>query len=123
MRPEDHDWHKVQELATQLQREGRTQLSEAERALLRRVAPEVAISDAETEKALEGPSSGVDLAMEVGRRIREGSRRLMRAISEAHRLHAAGDMPGARRRLEDLLAVEVVPLYRKQAEAELAHLG
>jgi len=46
----------------------------------------------------------------------------MRAISEANRLKEAGDIPTARKILEDVLAVEVVPLYRQHAEAELSYL-
>lgn len=46
----------------------------------------------------------------------------MRAISESNRLVEAGDSTGARKCLEDVLAVEVVPLYRQHAEAELSHL-
>ncbi|QQR43724.1 DUF2379 family protein [Myxococcus xanthus] len=64
----------------------------------------------------------VELVREVRRRIREGSQRLMRAISESNRLVEAGDSTGARKCLEDVLAVEVVPLYRQHAEAELSHL-
>lgn len=46
----------------------------------------------------------------------------MRAISESNRLVEAGDMTGARKCLEEVLAVEVVPLYRQHVEAELSHL-
>jgi DUSAM domain-containing protein len=46
----------------------------------------------------------------------------MRAISEANRCKDAGDIEGARRILQGVLAVESVPLYRQHAEAELSYL-
>jgi DUSAM domain-containing protein len=39
-----------------------------------------------------------------------------------YRLRDAGDLEGARRLMEQVLAVEVVPLYRGIAEGELAKL-
>ncbi|WP_434347379.1 DUSAM domain-containing protein [Myxococcus virescens] len=78
--------------------------------------------EAEVLRALTTPAGSVELVREVRRRIREGSQRLMRAISESNRLVEEGDMTGARKCLEDVLAVEVVPLYRQHAEAELSHL-
>jgi DUSAM domain-containing protein len=123
MRPEDHDWHHVQELATRLQRENRSELTAAERDLVRRVARDVAISDADAERALQGAAGGAELAIEVSRRIREGSRRLSQALVRAARLSAAGDTTAARKVLQELLDVEVVPLYRRHAQLELDELA
>lgn len=123
MRPEDHDWHHVQELARRLEREGRLDLGCDERDLVRRVCREVAISDSDVEKALQSPADAMGLTVEVSRRIREGSRRLSRALVQAHRLSGAGDKTGARRVLQEVLDVEVVPLYRDHAQAELDELG
>jgi DUSAM domain-containing protein len=39
-----------------------------------------------------------------------------------YRLRDAGDVEGARRQMEQVLAVEVVPLYREIAAGELAKL-
>ncbi|MCP3143730.1 DUSAM domain-containing protein [Pyxidicoccus xibeiensis] len=121
MRPEDHDWHHVQELASRLQQEARSDLTGGERELLLRVAREVAIGDAEA--TLGTPTGVVDLAIEVSARIREGSRRLSQALVRAHRLLDAGDTAGARKVLQGVLDVEVVPLYRDHAQAELDELG
>jgi DUSAM domain-containing protein len=122
VRPEDHDWHHVQELATRLQRESGSDLTDVERELVRRVARDVAISDSDAEKALQRPSGDMELAVEVSRRIREGSRRLSQALVRSARLSAAGDTAAARKVLQDLLDVEVVPLYRRHAQSELDEL-
>ncbi|HEX8821940.1 MAG TPA: DUSAM domain-containing protein [Archangium sp.] len=120
---ESRDWHQVQELAKSAQRDGALALTDEVRDLLRRVAREVAVSDGEAEQALRFSASAMDLAIEVSRRIREGSRRLSRAIVDANRLHASGNLLGARRLLEELLAQEVVPLYREIARNEWDELG
>ncbi|MFY0583831.1 DUSAM domain-containing protein [Cystobacter fuscus] len=56
------------------------------------------------------------------RRIFEGSRRLSRALVDSARRKKAGDVDGARAVLEGVLAVEVVPLYREQAETALSYV-
>jgi DUSAM domain-containing protein len=38
-------------------------------------------------------------------------------------LQDAGDLKGARQQMHDVLAIEVVPLYREIAEGELAKLA
>jgi DUSAM domain-containing protein len=113
----------VQELAKRVQRDGALELNDEVRALLLRVAREVAVPLDEAAQAVHSSATAMELAMELSRRIREGSRRLSRAIVEANRLHAAGDSPGARRVLEDLLAQESVPLYREIARNELDELA
>lgn len=90
--------------------------------VLRCVAREVAISDEETQRALATSNDAAMLIREMCRRIRDGSRRLMCALSEVNRCKQAGDTAGAREILEGVLAVEVVPLYREHAEAELSYL-
>ncbi len=105
MRPEDHDWHHVRELARRLQQERRSELTEDERDLLRRVSRDIAVSDADLEKALQSAPDAVGLVVEMSRRIREGSRRLSHALVQAHRLSAAGDKTGARRVLQEELDV------------------
>ncbi len=44
---------------------------------------------------------------------------MSRAIVDANRLNDAGDTQGARTLMEDVLAVEVVPLYRQIAQTQL----
>jgi DUSAM domain-containing protein len=97
--------------------------SDEARGLLRRVAQDVAIPPEVTEKALLDFSSAADLVREIRRRIREGSRRLGSALLEVYRLQEAGDLKGARKVLEDVLSVEVVPLYRRTAQSELDDLS
>lgn len=119
---ETHDWDKVAALERQLVREEGLDLTPEVTELLRRVARDVVVPDAEVQRALMTPAGSAALVRDIRRRIRDGSQRLMRAISESSRLVEEGDMAGARKCLEEVLAVEVVPLYRQHAEAELSHL-
>ena len=119
---EAHDWDKVAALEARLAQGDVLHLSPDVTDLLERVARDVAIPDAEVRKALFDPAAATTLVREIRHRIREGSRRLMRAISEANLLKDAGYLAAARKRLEDVLTVEVVPLYRQHAEAELSYL-
>lgn len=119
---EQHDWDKVMEWEKRLDQGAVLDLSPDVADLIRRVALAVAIPGEEARRALFTPADAAVLIREIGRRIREGSRRLMRAISEANRRKEAGDTAGARKILEDVLAVEIVPLYRQHAEAELSYL-
>lgn len=119
---EQHDWDKVKEWEKRLDQGAVLHLTPDVADLLRRVAPELAISEEQARKALVTPSDAAMLIREMCRRIRDGSRRLMRAISEANRCKEAGDTAGARKLLEEVLAVEIVPLYRQHAEAELSYL-
>jgi DUSAM domain-containing protein len=119
---EQHPWDKVMEWEKRLDQGEVLDLSAEVAELLQRVARDVAIPEEEAQKALFTPASAVMLIREMCRRIREGSRRLMRAISEANRRKQVGDTAGARKILEGVLAVEIVPLYRQHAEAELSYL-
>jgi DUSAM domain-containing protein len=119
---EQHDWDKVMEWEKRLDQGEVLDLNPGVADLIRRVTRDLAIPEEEAQRALFTPTDAAILIREMGRRIREGSRRLMRAISEANRRKEAGDTTGARRILEDVLAVEIVPLYRQHAEAELSYL-
>lgn len=119
---EQHDWDKVLEWEKRLDQGAVLDLSPEVADLIRRVARDVAIPEEEAQRALFTPAAAAMLIREMSRRIREGSRRLMRAISEANRCKDAGDTAGARKLLEGVLAVEIVPLYRQHAEAELSYL-
>ena len=123
MTEQPHDWNRLVELHDKLQRGEHIAVDSNEvLSLLRRVAQDVAIPSETAEKALLAPSSAADLVREIRRRIREGSRRLGSALVEAYRLQEAGDTTRARKVLEDVLAVEVVPLYRRTAQGELDDL-
>jgi DUSAM domain-containing protein len=118
-----HDWNRLVELHDRLQRGEHVTLDSDEvLSLVRRVAQDVVIRTEVTDQELRDPTRAANLIREIRQRIREGSRRLGRALLEAYRLQEAGDLKGARKVLEDLLAVEVVPLYRNTAQSELDDL-
>jgi DUSAM domain-containing protein len=116
---EPHDWDRVLELYARLERSEALEMTADVLALCRRVARDVAISDDDAERALLKPGETETLVREMRRRIFEGSRRLSRAFARSDRLKKAGDVAGARAVLEEVLAVEVVPLYRQHATTML----
>lgn len=123
MTEQPHDWNRLVELHDRLQRGEHVPLdSEEVLSLVRRVAQDVAIRTEFTEQELRDPARAASLIREIRQTIREGSRRLGSALLEAYRLQEAGDPKGARKVLEDLLAVEGVPLYRRTAQDELDDL-
>lgn len=91
--------------------------------LLRTAAPTVAVSSADAEAALTSAESATVLLFEIRKRIREGSNRINDALVRMYALQDSGDLDGARQQMQDVLAVEVVPLYREIAEGELAKLN
>jgi DUSAM domain-containing protein len=97
-------------------------LTQGMRAFLRHAAAEVAIGEAETEEALASPESAGALLRKIVGRRRKGTKRLERALWRMMNLRDAGDLEGARQQMRDLLAVEVVPMYRQAAEENLAGL-
>ncbi|MBZ4418818.1 DUF2379 family protein [Myxococcus sp. RHSTA-1-4] len=121
---EETDWDEVWHLAQQVFVKGvPMELTENTRALLLRTARQVAIRDEEAQAALQQESTSSALLREIRRRIREGSHRVSGALLRCYRLRDAGDLEGARKLMEDLLAVEVVPLYREEAEIVLEKLA
>jgi DUSAM domain-containing protein len=83
----------------------------------------VAISQSDAEASLHSLSTAMALLGEIRRRIREGSHGLSDALHQAYHLRDRGDLQGARRLMEDLLQIEVVPLYREQAGILLEELA
>ncbi|MCY1078857.1 DUSAM domain-containing protein [Archangium lansingense] len=117
------DWDPIRVLAKRVLEQGEPlELTDETRALLLRGAREVAISDEDAENALRSLSTATTLLQEVRRRIHDGSWRLSRARDRAYDLRDAGDLDGARQLMRDVLAVEVVPFYREQAEIALEKL-
>jgi len=117
------DWDSIRALAKRvLEQDEPLELTDETRALLPRGAREVAISDEDAESALRSLSTATTLLQEVRRRIHDGSWRLSRARDRAYDLRDAGDLDGARQLMRDVLAVEVVPFYREQAEIALEKL-
>ncbi|ATB37061.1 hypothetical protein CYFUS_002482 [Cystobacter fuscus] len=114
------NWDRIRDLAQRVLEHSETlELSEDTRALLIKSAREVAISEQDAEDALRSLPTATTLLKEIRHRIGEGSRRLSRARNRAYELRDAGDLDGARQLMHDVLAVEVVPLYREQAETLL----
>jgi DUSAM domain-containing protein len=116
---EPHDWDRVLALYARLERGEPLRPGAEVCELCRRVAPGLAIDDADMERALLTAADVEPLVRELRRRIFEGSRRLSRALVDANRRGQAGDVAGARAVLESVLAIEVVPLYRQQAQVAL----
>lgn len=119
----EDDWYPIRMLDNRVQQGEPLVLTDEARALLRRTAPTVAISEAEAEAALTSTESATALLHEIRRRITEGSRRLSRGLHQMYRLRDARDLEGARQQMREILAVEVVPHYRDIAEGQLESLS
>ncbi|HZH12804.1 MAG TPA: DUSAM domain-containing protein [Archangium sp.] len=91
-------------------------------ALLRRIAPTAAISEAETEETLKSPDGAEALMRMILSRFREAQSRFLRSMYRMTSLRDSGDIEGARQQMRDVLAVEVVPQYRRMAEEQLRGL-
>ncbi|MBZ4413247.1 DUSAM domain-containing protein [Myxococcus sp. XM-1-1-1] len=110
------DWTPFRALARRVLRDGEMlPLTEEVRDLLRRTAHEVALAEAEVETQ-EG---ALAVLRECSRRITEGSNRLGDALHRMYRHQETGDYDSARQEMRDVLAVEVVPLYREIAQGQL----
>jgi DUSAM domain-containing protein len=120
---EKNDWQPLQDLARRvLEHNEPLVLTEDVSALLRRTGGQVAVDATEVEQALSDVPRATSLLREISCRIAEGSHRLGPALSRMYRLRDAGDIEGACRQMEEVLAVEVVPLYRNIASGELEKL-
>ncbi|RKH59604.1 DUSAM domain-containing protein [Corallococcus llansteffanensis] len=119
---EDIDWEWVRELAARVEAGEALVLTPDVRGLLLRSAHQVAITESDAQVAVHDEATATALLREVRARIREGSLRLGLTEMKARDLARAGDTAGARKLLEDLLAVEVVPLYLEEAKLALAEL-
>jgi DUSAM domain-containing protein len=120
---EETDWDDLRALAQRVLHQGAPlELTDETRALLWRTAQQVAISQGDAEEALSCLPTATALLQEIRRRIRDGSNRLGDAMLEAYRLRDEGNIEEACQQMRDILAVEVVPLYREQAEILLEKL-
>lgn len=118
----DINWDEVRALAARIEAGETLVLTPDVRELLLRTSREVAIPEADAQAAVQDVATATALLREARARIRNGSIRLSRTRTLASDLAQSGDTAGARKLLEDLLAVEVVPLYREQAVLELGDL-
>jgi len=121
--PDELDWAPIRDLARRVRNGERLTLTDDVRELLERTASEVGMSKADAASALASTASAEALVLELARRIKEGSDRLMDALHRAKRFRLAGDFDSARQELREVLAVEVVPHYREIAEGQLEDLA
>ncbi len=122
MRPESEDWEALRELETRL-KSARHQFTPEEIATVRRAAAQVGLHEKEVQQTLEMTKGQAELVIEIRRRIREGSQRLMRAFTRAQHLMDQGNASGAKAVLEAALAEEQIPFYRESVKAQLRNLG
>ncbi|MCY1002489.1 DUSAM domain-containing protein [Myxococcus sp. MISCRS1] len=121
--PTPMNWDDVRDLEHRVLKNGEALiLTDELRDILRTRAAEVALPMTATEQSLQTEATARELLEEIARRIREGSVRLSRAMSRAYKHQQAGDMQAARRLLEGVLDVEVVPHYRDLAQVQLEAL-
>jgi DUSAM domain-containing protein len=98
------------------------ELNDEMRLFLRRAAETVAIREAELEESLADAQKAGALLGVIMKRWREGTKRLERALERMMTLRDTGDLEGARQQMRDVLAVEVVPQFRRAAEENLSSL-
>ena len=109
-------------IAQRLQRGHALELADDLRALLRRTAPTAAISEAETEVALNHPEGAEAIMRMILSRFQDGQRRFLRSMYRMTSLRDSGDLEGARQQMREVLAREIVPQYRRMAEEQLRGL-
>jgi DUSAM domain-containing protein len=122
LNPDLHDRQQLAVLAQRIQDGHALELTDDLRTLLRRTAPTAAISEAETEEALKSPEGAEALMGMVLSRFQKAKRRFLRSMYRMTSLRDAGDLEGARQQMRDVLAVEIVPQYRRMAEELLRGL-
>lgn len=122
MRPESDDWEVVRELEARLQL-ARCEFTAQEIATVCRAADQVGMHANDVQHALDMPGGHEELVIEVRRRIREGSQRLMQAFTRAQQLLDQRDSGGARTVLELALAEEQIPFYRETIAEHMRGLG
>ncbi|RKH88067.1 DUSAM domain-containing protein [Corallococcus sp. AB045] len=122
MNEQDLNWDDVRDLSRRVSAGEPFTLTAESRSILQRTGPQVGIPAADVERALQSEASAATLLTEIARRIRDGSHRLSRALSEATRLQEMSNMAGARQVLRAIVEDEVVPLYRDIAQVQLEAL-
>ncbi|NVJ08604.1 DUSAM domain-containing protein [Myxococcus sp. AM001] len=117
------EWEPVRALARRVRDGERLTLTADVREMLERTAPEVGVSEADAAAALGTAEEAEALLLECARRIKEGSDRIVDALHRARRHRKAGDFDSARQEMREVLAAEVVPLYREIAEGQLEDMA
>jgi len=122
VRPESDDWETVRELESRL-KSARSKPTAKELAAVRRAAAQVGLHEKQVQQALKMVGGHEELVVEIRRRIREGSQRLMRAFTRAQQLMDQGNATAAKEVLESTLAQEQIPFYRETVEEQMRDLG
>jgi DUSAM domain-containing protein len=122
LNPDLPDRQQLAALSLRVQQGHALELTDDMCALLRRTAPTAAISEAETEEALKSPEGAEALMGMILSRFRESERRFLDSMYRMTSLRDAGNLEGARQQMRDVLAVEIVPQYRRMAEEQLRGL-
>jgi DUSAM domain-containing protein len=110
------DWSKLDVLETALLRGDQLVVDQELLDYLRKTAAELDMPFEDDRRSLES------FVLEARRRIREGSRRLMRAIVLFDESIQQGRRDEARELFEEILRVETVPLYVEHARRYLKRL-
>ncbi|OJH41867.1 DUSAM domain-containing protein [Cystobacter ferrugineus] len=118
-----HPWGQIRALALRVQWGKTLELRDDLRDFLRRTAPTVAIGEAETEESLRTVEGTEALLAVMLKRMDDGKQRLSQALHQVIRCQETGDLDGARHQLRAVLAVEIVPQYRRMAEENLRRLN
>jgi DUSAM domain-containing protein len=117
------NWDPIRDLAQRVLERGESlELTEDTRTLLIRTAQETGIGQQSAEESLRNEGTARTLLEEAIQRINEGSDRLSDALLQMYDLRDQGNLQGACQLMRHLLTVEVVPLYRRQAEGMLEEL-
>ena len=118
-----HPWGQIRALALRVQHGQSLELRDDLRDFLRRTAPTVAISETETEESLRTVEGTEALLVVMLKRMEDGKQRISQALHRMIRCQEAGDLEGACQQMREVLAVEVVPQYRRMAEENLTGLS
>jgi len=120
--PDVPEWDDVRALAARLKSGKLLTLTPRVLSILQRSGREVAVPESEIEASLRSVSRAAKLLRKVKARIDRGSTLLVRTLHQMYILRDSGDLEGAREQMRKVLAVEVVPFYRKIAQGQLDQL-
>lgn len=98
------------------------ELTDSLRAQLSRTARQVGMHQQDADDSLRSLPTAMELLREIHHRIGEGSKRLDAARDRANELQQQGNFDGAQQVMRDVLAMELIPLHREQAEKTLKKL-
>jgi DUSAM domain-containing protein len=121
--PTQGEWERLRGLCRSLELGERIIVNEELVEYIQRVARQVGISAEEISAAAGDAGAQLALARSARRRIRDGSQKLMIAVSGALAALEDGDRGKARELLEQIIREEAVPWYREQARRQIVNMG